>query len=202
MITLLLPLVVLLSDASPIRILFLGDSLTAGYGLKPDESHPKIVERELLNKGVSVSVINGGVSGDTTAGGLRRIEWMLKSQPDVVLVALGANDMLRGIPVTESFSNLSKIIEILKAKNKKVVLLGMKALPNYGPAYEREFNSIYEKLSKKFSVPLMEFYIESVAGKSEFNLKDGIHPNREGQRRIAEDLMKFLEPILKKHLSK
>jgi acyl-CoA thioesterase-1 len=184
------------------RLLFLGDSLTAGYGLKPREAHPALIEEAFLKAGLKIDVINGGVSGDTTAGGLRRLEWMLRVKPRGVVIALGANDMLRGIPVEKTKENLNRMIEVLKNKNVDVFLLGMKALPNYGPDYEKNFNKIYSQIAHKHRVPLFPFYIERVAAQPSLNLQDGIHPNRDGQKMIAEDVFRFLLPELRQILEK
>jgi len=198
----LLPLIFLFGVppiyADPLRVLFLGDSVTIGYGLKVDEAYPKLVEEILKKEGLEIQSINGGVSGDTTAGGLRRLEWMLRTKPDVVVVALGANDMLRGLPVEETHKNLGLIMDLLKQKKMPGILFGMRALPNYGPRYERDFNKMFDQVAKESSVPYKKFFISTVAGNSKLNLSDGIHPNREGQKVLAADLVNFLRPQLMK----
>lgn len=185
------------SNPDPIRVVFIGDSLTAGYGLSPSFSFPTLLETAFSeNAEVQMNAINAGVSGDTTAGGLRRLNWQMKSQPELVVIALGANDMLRGIPPEKTKENLAKMIEQLQSKNVKVALLGMLAGSNLGPDYEKTFDAIYPSLSKQFRIPLYPFLLKDVAKIPELNLEDGIHPNKKGQEKIAEHLFQFLKPIL------
>jgi len=174
-------------------ILFLGDSLTAGYGLKAEFAFPAIVEKNLKQNDQQIRVINGGVSGDTTAGGLRRLTWMLKSSPDIVVVALGSNDMLRGISPQIVRSNLEKILQILAEKNIQAALMSVPAAPNLGRKYERDFNKVYSDLSDKFKIPLLKNFLEDVVLKPNLNLADSIHPNAEGHKIIAERVEKFLK---------
>lgn len=190
-------LLTLVLSTSPFRVLFVGDSITAGYGLTEDLAYPNLVESKLGDQGLEIVAINGGVSGDTSSGGQRRLSWQLKSNPNLVVIALGGNDMLRGLPPEETKKNLSKMISFLKKKEIPVALLGMKANPTMGKAYEKDFNQIFNALEAKFDVPVMDFFIKSVAGKPKFNQADGIHPTKKGQEKIALDVTKFLEPIIR-----
>jgi acyl-CoA thioesterase-1 len=179
--------------------MFLGDSLTAGYRLKVTEAYPALLESEWKKKDKDIVVVNGGVSGDTTAGGLRRLDWMLRqAQPNVVVIALGANDMLRGLPLARTKANLEKIIQESQKSGARVILMALPAVPSLGEAYAKEFNSLFQDLSKKYSVPLLPDFLKGVAGQSKLNLSDGIHPNAEGHRLIAETVGKFLNPLLEK----
>jgi len=184
--------------AAPLRVLFLGDSITIGYGLKREEAYPHLVQEILKKEGTEIEAINGGVSGDTTAGGWRRIKWMMRTNPGLVVIALGGNDMLRGLPPEETQNNLLKIIEFLQQSKIPSVLFGMKALSNYGPRYEKSFNQVFDKVAKQTQVAYLPFFISSVATKSQFNQADGIHPNREGQKVLAAELAKFLGPEIRR----
>ena len=177
-------------------IVFLGDSLTAGYGVDEDEAFPNLVERSLREADYSVRVINGGVSGDTTAGGLRRLSWLLRQNPDVVMVALGGNDGLRGLDLESSESNLRLIIEQTQEAGAKVLLAGMLMPPNYGADYTDRFAAIYPRLAEDYVVALLPFLLEGVAGDPELNQPDGIHPTPEGQRKVAETVFEALKPLL------
>lgn len=179
--------------AASIKLLALGDSLTAGYNLPADASFPAQLERALREKGVQATVINAGVSGDTTAGGLARLDWALADKPSHALVALGANDMLRGLSPDEARTNLDKIITRLKQEKVKVMLVGMLAAPNLGAEYGRRFNAIFPDLAKKHEVPLYPFFLDEVANNPKLNMGDGIHPNREG---VATMVRKMLPQIL------
>lgn len=183
--------------AAPLKILALGDSLTAGYNLPADASFPAQLEKALREKGLQASVINAGVSGDTTAGGLARLDWSLADKPSHALVALGANDMLRGLSPEQARANLDKIIARLKQEGVKVMLVGMLAAPNLGADYGRRFNAIFPDLAKKHDVPLYPFFLEDVANDSRLNLGDGIHPNRAGVatmvRKMMPQILRFLE---------
>lgn len=186
-----------LISSPPHTILFLGDSVTAGYGLREEQAYPALLEDGLKKHGIDCRILNGGVSGDTTGGGLRRLPWMVKnSSPTLVIIALGGNDMLRGLPVDQIKSNLTKMITFLKQKNISVLLLGIKAPGNLGASYVSSFDKVFDLVSKEMKVPLYHDYIRSVAGKTEFNLRDGIHPTAEGQQLIANDLIKFILPFL------
>lgn len=179
--------------AAPLKILALGDSLTAGYNLPADASFPAQLQKALRDKGLQATVINAGVSGDTTAGGLARLDWALADKPSHALVALGANDMLRGLSPEEAKSNLDTIITRLKQADVKVMLVGMLAAPNLGSEYGRRFNAIFPDLAKKHDVPLYPFFLDEVANNPKLNLGDGIHPNRDG---VATMVRKMLPQIL------
>ncbi len=175
-----------------------GDSLTAGAGVSPDETYPARLQEKLLLSGYRYRVINAGVSGDTTAGGVRRVDWVLKSKPDIVVLELGANDGLRGLNVADTRANLETIIRRLLAGGSKVVLAGMKLPPNYGAEYTDSFQAMYADLAKRNDVTLMPFFLEGVAAKADFNQADGIHPTGAGYVIVAEKLWTVLQPLLVK----
>jgi acyl-CoA thioesterase-1 len=178
------------------RIVAFGDSLTAGLGVSPDESYPAQLQRKLDAAGYRYRVINAGVSGDTTAGGIRRLDWILKSRPDIVIVELGANDGLRGLSIEYIRSNLEEIIKRLQAAGVTVLLTGMKLPPNYGAEYTQRFTALYEELSHRYRVAYMPFFLEDVGGKTVLNQPDGIHPTGGGYRIIVDNLLSVLEPLL------
>jgi acyl-CoA thioesterase-1 len=178
------------------RIVAFGDSLTAGYGLSSDESYPALLQERLIEANYHYKVINAGVSGDTTAGGLRRLDWVLKSRPTIVILELGGNDGLRGHPLDDTYANLEKIIQRLKAEGVAILLAGMKIPPNYGEAYTSEFSMMYEKLAKKYDVTLMPFFLEDVAARPTLTQADGIHPTAEGYQIIVANLLESLAPLL------
>ena len=161
-------------------ILDFGDSLTAGYGLAPEQSFPARLEVALRRQGIEVRVVNGGVSGETTAGGLARLDWALAEKPDFVILALGANDALRGIDPATVRDNLDKMIRKIEANGAKVLLVGMLAPPNWGAEYENAFDRIFPELAKVHDVQLYPFLLEGVAMKPELNQPDGLHPNERG----------------------
>jgi acyl-CoA thioesterase I len=177
------------------RVVFLGDSLTAGLGLDEDEAYPALLERELRKEGLSVQVINAGVSGDTSAGGLSRLGWLLGQHPDVIVVGLGANDGMRALPVAETEKNLREIVRRARAAGAGVLLLGMRIPPNYGP-YADEFAALYPRLAKELDVPLVPFLLAGVGGVRGLNQADGIHPTAEGQEMVAKNVLPYLERIL------
>lgn len=177
-------------------IIALGDSLTAGYGVEESLSYPNRLQNRLNKEGFPHRVINAGVSGDTTAGGLRRINWVLKQQPDIVILALGANDALRGLPPSEIEKNLKSITKMCLAKGVKVLLAGMKAPPNYGQKYSKEFEEIYYRLAKVNNIPYVPFLLEGVAGIKGLNQPDGIHPTAEGYALVTELVWKVLLSML------
>lgn len=178
------------------KIVAFGDSLTAGYGLKQEEAFPAQLEKKLKEQGLNVTVINAGISGDTTAGGKARLTWVLQSAPDMVIVELGANDALRGLPPSEAYNNLDAILRVLTDKKIKTLLTGMKAPPNLGLSYNQEFNAIYSKLAKKYDVPLYPFFLEKVAGNPALNLADGMHPTAEGIAVIVENITPHIVTLL------
>jgi acyl-CoA thioesterase-1 len=183
--------------AEPV-IVALGDSLTAGLGVAPDEAYPALLEATLRREGYAYRVVNAGVSGDTSAGGLRRIDWVLRQSPQIVIVALGANDGLRGQPVAALRDNLMAIVERARAAGARVLLAGMRMPTNYGAAYTKEFAAVYPEVAKRTGVPLVPFLLEGVATQTRLNQADGIHPNAEGQRVIADLLWRHLRPLLVK----
>jgi acyl-CoA thioesterase-1 len=179
------------------RIVAFGDSLSAGYGLAPEEAFPAQLQTRLKTLGVDAEVVNAGVSGDTTAGGLARLDWALADRPDVVLVELGANDALRGLDPGAAKANLEKILAGIEAKGAKPLLLGMLALGNWGRDYEEQFNAIYPALAAEHRVPLYPFFLDGVAQDPALNQPDGLHPNAEGVARIVERIAPFVERHLK-----
>lgn len=178
------------------RLVFLGDSLTAGLGLPIDDAFPSLIARRLDARGRGWTVVNAGVSGDTTAGGLRRLDWALEGGADVVVVALGGNDGLRGLPVDDLARNLDAIVAGAKTSGAAVVLAGMEAPPNTGPDYTARFRAVYPAVAARHQVTLLPFLLEGVAGEVALNQGDGIHPNQEGARRVADLLWRTLEPII------
>lgn len=197
----LLFIAVLLTFQSPApkTILFFGDSLTAGYGLSPEEAFPAIAGKEFTKKGYKVKVVNAGLSGETSAGGLSRLDWILRQPVDVFVLELGANDGLRGLPLEQTRKNLQGIIDKMKTKypNVKLVMAGMMVPPNMGKAYTDEFKEIYPQLAKKNNATLIPFLLEGVAGIEKLNQADGIHPNVEGHKIVAGTVVKVIEPLLK-----
>ena len=184
-----------------LRIVAFGDSLTSGLGVAQEEAYPAQLQRRLEAAGYRYRVINAGVSGETTAGGLRRVEWVLNSKPAIVILELGANDGLRGIDPAHTRSNLEAIIRRLQAAGVTVILAGMKLPPNYGKDYTDRFAAIYPELARKYHVPLMPFFLEGVAAREAMNQADGIHPTEAGYRAIVENLFKALQPFLVKPAS-
>lgn len=184
------------NDQAP-RIIFLGDSLTAGLGLDVERSFPALIEKRLKEEGYGYAVVNAGVSGDTSAGGLRRLEWALgEGDPKVLVVALGGNDGLRGLPPEQLEENLAAIIEAGQRRGLKVILAGMEAPPNFGQEYTAAFRAVYPRLARKYNVPLVPFLLEGVAGDPSLNQADGIHPNERGAQVVADTVWQVLEPAL------
>lgn len=179
-------------------ILFYGDSLTAGFGLEENQSFPSKIEDKIDSLGLDYNVVNAGLSGETTSGGLKRIDWVMKQKVDLFFLALGANDMLRGLPLEETKKNLSEIISKVKTKNPnvKIGLCEMIAAPNMGADYVKKFNKIYKDLASEFKVDLVPFFLEGVAGQEKYLLKDGKHPNAQGQVIVANNIWKSLEGML------
>ncbi len=187
------------AGTEPLRtIVAFGDSLTAGLGVPVQRAYPALLEQRLGQEGYRYRVVNAGVSGDTTAGGLRRLDWILRSQPSVVIVALGANDGLRGISVAETQRNLESIVQRLREADTVVVLAGMKLPPNYGKDYTQGFEAIYPALAKKYALPLVPFLLDGVAAHPSLNQADGIHPTEEGYRIVTETVYRTLVPVLMK----
>jgi acyl-CoA thioesterase-1 len=180
-----------------IKVLVIGDSLTEGYGIDQEYAYPAILEKK-LNQELSqpVKVINGGVSGSTSASGYARLQWFKSAKPDILVIALGANDGLRGIPVEETENHFHKMLQELKGWNAKVWIAGMKMPPNYGVAYRKEFEDLFPQMAKEYSVGLIPFLLEGVGGEPEMNLADGIHPNEKGHERMAETVYSYIKRTL------
>ena len=176
-------------------VVFLGDSLTAGNGLAADEAYPAVIQEQLVRLGRMLRVVNAGVSGDTSAGGLARLPWLLAQHPDIVVVALGANDGLRGLPVAELERNLTAIVTRSREAGARVLLVGMRMPPNYGD-YARDFADVYPHVAELNSVPLVPFLLEGVGGDPALNQDDGIHPTAEGQKKLADTVLKGLSSLL------
>ena len=180
-------------------IVFFGNSLTAGYGLSsPSQAFPSLIQNKIDSLGLPYKVINAGVSGETSTGGNARIDWILKQPVDVFILELGANDGLRGIPLSQTRESLQSIIDKVKAKNSaaKLVLAGMQIPPNMGASYTTEFKNIYPELARKNNITLIPFILEGVGGEAKLNQEDGIHPTAEGAKIVAENIWKELKPLL------
>ncbi len=175
-----------------------GDSLSAGFGVPPGESFPDFLQKDLDQAGYGYRVVNAGISGDTTSGGLDRLNNVLALNPQVVLLELGGNDGLRGLPLSATRENLEKMIVGIQKAGATVVLAGMTLPPNYGPDYIRQFEQIYLDLAKKYHLPRIPFLLEGVAGNPSLMQNDGMHPTTEGNRRVARLVLRYLEPVLKK----
>jgi acyl-CoA thioesterase-1 len=184
---------------APKIVLFLGNSITAGYGLDPAQAFPARIQEKIDAKGWNFKVVNAGQSGDTSAGGLSRLDWLLRNRIDVLVLELGANDGLRGVPAEVTKKNLQSIIDRTKEKypKAKIVIAGMKVPPNLGRDYGRQFESIFPDLAKKNGAALVPFILESIGGVRELNLPDGIHPTTKGHEIVATNVWKVLEPVLR-----
>ena len=177
-------------------IICFGDSLTAGLGVLPEESYPAVLAARLKAEGYSYRVVNAGVSGDTTAGGLRRVDWALRLTPDIVILALGANDGLRGQDLAGVRANLDQLVERFQRSGARVLLAGMRLPPNYGRPYAEDFRRMYAAVARNRGLPFMPFLLDGVGGNPRLNQPDGIHPTAEGHRLIAERLWPHLRPLL------
>jgi acyl-CoA thioesterase-1 len=179
-------------------VLFLGDSLTAGYGIDPSEAFPALIQEKIESRGWKFSVVNAGKSGETTAGGLRRLNWLLRRKIDILVLQLGGNDGLRGIATDVTRRNLQAMIDKTKTRYPavKFIIAGMQVPPNLGERYGEEFRQIFIELSKKNRSPLIPFLLEGVGGIPTLNLPDGIHPTAEGHKIVAQNVWKVLEPVL------
>jgi acyl-CoA thioesterase I len=184
------------SAAADATIVALGDSLTAGFGIAAEEAYPARLEARLRREGYAYRVVNAGVSGDTSAGGVRRVDWVLRLRPEIAIVALGANDALRGLPIPALEANLSRIVEHMQAGGARVLLAGMRAPPNYGEPFAREFAAAFERVARGRRVAFMPFLLDGVAAVPRLNLADGIHPTAEGHQVIADRLWRYLRPLL------
>ncbi|MDF0717914.1 arylesterase [Muricauda sp. 334s03] len=180
------------------KILFFGDSLTAGYGLEVSEAFPALIQQRIDSLGLEYTVINAGLSGETTASGKNRLEWVLEDGIDIIIIELGANDGLRGVPLTETESNLQGMLNMVQSKlpEAKIILAGMKIPPNMGPEYTSKFENIFPELASSENVTLIPFLLENVAGIPELNQGDGIHPTVEGQKLVAQNVWEVLHPML------
>lgn len=187
------------AQTAPVKLAILGDSLTAGFGVKPDQAFPVRLEAALKAQGRNVTVLNHGVSGDTVAGGLARIDWMMGDKPDIVLVELGANDALRGSDPAQAERNLDELVAKLKAAKVAVWLAGMLAPRNFGPEYVTKFDGLYKRVGEKHGVPLYPFFLEGVGGEPALNQADGIHPNAKGVDILVERLTPFIAKNLDDH---
>jgi acyl-CoA thioesterase I len=186
------------ADPSSRAVVFLGDSLTAGYGLAADEAYPALVERRIRERGMDFRVVNAGVSGDTSAGGASRIDWLLRQPVAVLVVALGANDGLRGLPLDQTEEFLDQILRRTRQAHPDadLVVAGMQMPPSLGPEYTAAFREIFPRVAARHDATLLPFLLDGVAAVPELNQADGIHPTAEGQRVIAETMWQTLEPIL------
>jgi acyl-CoA thioesterase-1 len=184
------------ADTRP-RVVFLGDSLTAGLGLASDEAYPSLIQRRVDADGLNYQIVNAGVSGDTSFDALSRLDWALDGDVRVLVVALGGNDGLRGLPADQLQKNLATIIERAQARRIHVILAGMEAPPNFGESYIVAFHKVYPALAKKYGVPFVPFLLQGVAGIDGLNQRDGIHPTAEGARTVADNVWSVLRPTLK-----
>ena len=184
--------------AEPFRIVGFGDSLMAGYQLSPGDSFPEKLEAALRARGHDVTVANAGVSGDTTGDGLSRLDWSVPDDTDLVILELGANDMLRGIDPATAEKNLDEIITRLEERGIKILLIGMYAAPNLGPDYKQAFDSIYPRLAEKYNLPLVPFFLEGVVGNASLQLQDGMHPNAEGVDLMVKNVLPAVEPLVER----
>jgi acyl-CoA thioesterase I len=194
-------LVASLAFAGPVHateriVVAFGDSLTAGLGVMPDESYPAQLQARLRADGYAYRVVNAGASGDTTAGGLRRVDWALKNKPDIVIVALGANDAMRGQDLASVRSNLDGIVARFQKAGARVLVAGMEVPPNYGARYAADFRRLYVEVARKRGAAFMPFLLDGVAGDPRLNQGDGIHPTAEGYRIVVDHLWPYLEPML------
>lgn len=184
------------ADSTQPKVAFLGDSISAGLHLPADQAFPAIVSKRLAARGLPFQLLNAGVSGDTTAGGLRRVDWILKQAPDIVVVELGANDAMRGQPIASIEQNLRGIIDKLRARGATPLLLGMRIPTSYGPEYAAQYEAIYPRLAKDLDIAFVPFFMEGVAGVPEQNLEDGIHPTAQGHERLANKCEDALAQLL------
>ena len=188
-------------EETPIKVLFLGDSITAGLGVEPEQAYPSLVDRMIKDKGISgVSIINGSISGSTTASALSRLKWFQRTRPDILVLALGANDGLRGLSTQNMAENLGKAIGFAKEQGMAVILAGMEVPPNYGPSYSKDFRQVFPSLAAKYQITLIPFLLKDVGGVAGMNQEDGIHPNPEGHRIIARTVFPYVMEQIEKKL--
>lgn len=188
----------------PLSVVILGDSLTAGFGLEEEEAFPALLDERFKRENLPVRVVNAGLSGDTTSGGLRRLSWIMKQRCDVLLIALGGNDGLRGVPTAVTEDNLRSIIKQARTKSPgvEIVLAGMKVPPNLGASYTDGFEELFPRVAREENVTLIPFLLEGVGGERRLNQPDGIHPTAEGQRMIAETVYRSLLPVVQEVLAR
>jgi acyl-CoA thioesterase-1 len=179
------------------RVLFLGDSLSAGLHLPAQQAFPALLAQRLGDEGLPIQLVNAGVSGDTTAGGLARLDWLLRQEPDLVVVELGGNDGLRGVRADALEENLRGIVQRCKGAGSAVLLLGMKLPPNYGEAYTTEFEAAFEKVASEESVEFIPFFLEGVGGVPAMTMEDGLHPTAQGHQRLQENLYPVLSRMVR-----
>ncbi len=185
-------------SAAQTLIVALGDSLTEGFGVSREEAYPNLVEKGLIRKGYSVRIINAGISGSTSASAPSRMQWFLRVKPDIVILALGGNDGLRGLSIKHMKKNLGKAIKLAKSNNIRVLLAGMQLPLNYGQDYTKSFRNTFFELAEQYNLPMIPFLLEDVGNVPILNLPDGIHPNPEGHEIISRTVIKNLEPLLLK----
>ena len=185
------------STRTPV-VLFFGTSLTAGYGLNPDQAFPALIEQKSRADGLPIKAVNAGLSGETTAGAVRRIDWVLRTPADLVVIEAGANDALRGLPTSAAKANLEQLVSAVRQRqpNAKIALIQMEAPPNYGVAYTSSFRKIYAEVASKEGLPLLPFLLKGVAGIARLNQSDGVHPNVSGERIVADNVWQALKPIV------
>jgi acyl-CoA thioesterase I len=185
------------------RIVILGDSITAGYGLERSQAYPALLQKKISNAGLAYEVVNAGVSGDTTSGGLRRLDWALGSGAEVLIVALGGNDGLRGLAPKQTEANLIEIISRARAKipGLTVIVAGMQMPANFGPEFVEAFNGLFARIATQQKAELIPFLLDGIAAQKAFNQPDMIHPNPEGQKQVAETLWKTLQKVLQPKLA-
>ncbi|WP_268123152.1 arylesterase [Roseivirga pacifica] len=179
-------------------IVFFGDSITAGYGIATENAFPALIDQKLQSEGLNYTAVNAGLSGETSMGGLNRIDWILRSKPTILMLELGGNDGLRGLSLEETEKNLKAIIDKVRAANAdtKIILAGMQIPPNLGQDYTTQFKNLFPKVAKDKGVAFIPFLLENVGGDKSLNLSDGIHPNEEGHKIVAETVWQALKPLL------
>ncbi len=182
--------------SSETHILFLGDSLTAGYGIEKEKAFPELIKNKFQGDNLAVKITNAGISGSTSASTHSRLKWFLKAKPQILLLAIGANDGLRGLDLSKLEKNLIKTIELAKQNDIEVILAGMKIPQNYGVEYTKKFEMIYPQIAKKFNVKLIPFLLKDVATIKELNLPDRIHPNEKGHQKIAENIYPMIKELI------
>lgn len=187
----------LLASPSEPHVLFLGDSLTEGYGIPLEKAYPTLIDGELKAKGLKFKITNASISGSTSASGAGRLKWQLKNKPDILFLALGANDGLRGLPTESIYKNLEAVIQTAQKEKIRVILAGIKIPTNYGGPYRQKFEAVFSDLAKKYSLTFVPFLLDGVAMKKELNLPDGVHPNEKGHAIMAKNVLPIIEKAIK-----